>query len=218
MLKRIWLTPPLGFGRVGGSPTPSDAYMWGHSDLTPQGSGRTTLAFAETINLDRDGIATRVNSDRIVFRDRQGIRPVCPYYELHGTWREGGRDVSQPVTKAVLDKFGIRLRDISWRIHCAQLKAFHYTYDEADRIDAVLQLRGDDTQRHTLEGRSPAKARQPLVPKGAFVPLGAAQIARPSLDYPEIRMRFYAPPGLTYGPTNIDERIKRATRKLPDNI
>jgi len=218
MLKRIWLTPPLGFGRVGGSPTPSDAFMWGHSDLTPQGSGRTTLALAETINLDRDGIATRVNSDRIVFRDRQGIRPVCPYYELHGTWREGGRDVSQPVTKAVLDKFGIRLRDISWRVHCAQLKAFHYTYDEADRIDAVLQLRGDDTQRHTLEGRSPAKARQPLVPKGSFVPLGAVQIARPSLDYPEIRMRFYAPPGLTYGPTNIDERIKRATRKLPDNI
>src|SRR3981081_4085152 len=85
MLKRIWLTPPLGFGRVGGSPTPSDAFMWGHSDLTPQGSGLPPLALAERFNLDRNGVPTRVESDRILFRDRQGIRPVCPYYDFHGT-------------------------------------------------------------------------------------------------------------------------------------
>ena len=217
MLTRIWLTPPLAIARVGGSPTPSDAFMWSHSDLAPDGSGRTTLARAETINLDADGVPVRVPGNRIVFRDAQGIRPVCPYFELHGTWRDGGKTVSGPVTRDLLAKFGLKPRDISWSVHCTQLKAFHYTYDDDDRIDAALELRGDDTARHTIEGRSPAQARQPLVPKGQSIPLGAVQLARPSDDYPEIRLRFYAPPGHTYGPTNIDERIRKADRKLPDN-
>jgi hypothetical protein len=218
MLTRIWLTPPLAIARVGGSPTPSDAFMWGHSDLTPEGTGRTTLGLAETINLDPDGTPVGVRNDRIVFRDDQGIRPVCPYFELHGTWREGGKDKSGQVTAALLDRFGIKLRDIVWSVHCVQLKAFHYTYSEDDRIDAVVQMRGNDTTRRTLEGRSPAAATRPLVPKRAFVPLGAVQLARPSVEYPEIRMRFYAPPGHTYGPTNIDQRIKHANFKLSENI
>jgi hypothetical protein len=218
MLKRIWLTPPLAFGRVGGSAIPSDAFMWGRDDLRPGGTGQTTLQLIETFNLDADGVPTPHHPDRIVFRDELGIRPVCPYFELHGTWTMNGRDVSGPVTEAVLDNFGIKLSSISWRIHCANLKAFHYTYEEGDRIDAVMELRGNDTVRHTLEGRSPAKVKQPLVPKGVFVPLGAIQAARPTKAFPEIRLRFYAPPGLTYGPTNIDERIKKANFKLTDNL
>jgi len=216
MLTQIWLTQPLAFARVGASPTPSDAFMWNGNDLTPDGSGQTTLAPAETINLDAEGVPTGVKPDRVVFRDQYGIRPVCPYFELHGTWTENGRRKSGPVTAQVLDKFGVKPKDIAWDIHCAQLKAFHYTYDDADRIDAVLQLRGDDTTRHTLEGRSPARAKQPLVPKGAFVPLGAVQVARPSKDHPEIRLRFYAPAGLCYGPTDVDQRIAKADFKLRD--
>src|SRR5258705_7342352 len=160
MLTQIWLTQPLAFARVGASPTPSDAFMWTVNDLTRDGSGQTTLAPAETINLDAEGVPTGVKPDRVVFRDQYGIRPVCPYFELHGTWTENGRHKSGPVTAQVLDKFGVKPKDIAWDIHCAQLKAFHYTYDDADRIDAMLQLRGDDTTRHTLEGRSPARAKQ----------------------------------------------------------
>src|SRR5205807_1825592 len=113
-----------------------------HNDLTPDGSGQTTLQITETINLDTDGTPRRATPDQIVFRDQQGIRPVCPYFELHGAWTENGREVSGVVTTKVLDISGITLRDITWNVHCAQLKAFHYTYDEADRIDAVLQMRG----------------------------------------------------------------------------
>ena len=217
MLTQVWLTQPLAFARVGASPTPSDAFMWNGNDLTPDGSGQTTLAPAETINLDAEGVPISVTPDRVVFRDQYGIRPVCPYFELHGTWTEHGRDKSGPVTAQVLERFGVKPKDIAWNIHCAQLKAFHYTYDDADRIDAVLQLRGDDTTRHTLEGRSPARAKQPLVPKGAFVPLGAVQVAKPSKDHPEIRLRFYAPAGLCYGPTDVDRRIAKADFELRDD-
>jgi hypothetical protein len=38
MLKSIWLTPPPAFGRVGASPIPSDAFMWGRDDLRPEGT------------------------------------------------------------------------------------------------------------------------------------------------------------------------------------
>jgi len=217
MLKNIWLTPPLAFGRVGASPVPSDAFMWGRDDLRPEGTGQTTLQLIDTFNLDANGVPAAVQTDRIVFRDEQGIRPVCPYFELHGTWTKGGHDVSGPVTETLLDDFGIKLSNISWHIHCANLKSFHYTYEEGDRIDAVLKLRGDDTVRHTLEGRSPANAKQPLVPKNTFVPFGAVQLARPNKAFPEIRLRFYAPPGVTYGPTDIDERLKKADMKLPGN-
>src|ERR1700730_6845398 len=187
MLNRIWLTPPLAFARVGSSPTPAAAFMWSGNDLTPDGSGQTTLKLVETINLDVNGVPTLATPDRVIFRDRQGICPVCPYFELHGTWTDKGREVSGPVTTTVLKNSGVKLQDIGWEIHCAQLKAFHYTYDAANRIDAVLSVRGDDTMRHALEGRSPAGAKQPLVPMGAFVPLGAVQLAKPNAAYPEIR-------------------------------
>ncbi len=65
MLTQIWLTQPLAFARVGASPTPSDAFMWNGNDLTPDGSGQTTLAPAETINLDAAGVPTAVKPDRV---------------------------------------------------------------------------------------------------------------------------------------------------------
>jgi len=69
MLTRIWLTPPLAFARVGSSPTASVAFTWSVNELTPDGSGKTTLALAETINLDDNGVPHRITADRIVFRD-----------------------------------------------------------------------------------------------------------------------------------------------------
>jgi hypothetical protein len=217
MLTHIWLTPPLAFARVGSSPVPSAAYMWSASDLAPNGSGRTTLAAAETLDLDENGKISRSEPDRIVFRDRYGIRPVCPYFELHGTWTHDGRKHSGQITRAVLASQRIDISDISWDIHVAQLKAFHYTYDNGDRIDALLHLSGTDTKRHPLEGRSPSNAKQPLVPKDGFVPLGAVQVAAPSRAFPEIRLRFYAPAGLVYAPSNFAGRIRDADFRLAGN-
>ena len=217
MLKRIWLTPPLAFARVGGSSTPCVSFSWGPGDDSPDGSGQTSLQLAETIELSADGSARRLTPDRIIFRDAEGIRPVCPYFELHGEWTKRGHAVSGPVTIDRLEDNGIQLRDITWHIHCAQLKAFHYTYDEADRIDAVLVVKGNNTAIHTLHGRSPAKAKQPLVPKNSSLPLGRVQVALPTTEYPEIRLRYYAPAGHAYAPPNVHERIRKANFDLLAN-
>ncbi|HYM62910.1 MAG TPA: hypothetical protein VEZ11_18635 [Thermoanaerobaculia bacterium] len=216
-LTRIWLTPPLAFGRLGASPTPCAAFHWAANDLTPDGSGMTTLVPAETLDLDENGVVSRSLPDRIVFRDNHGIRPVCPYFELHGTWHEDGREKSGPITTTLLDKLKLTTKDIQWQVHVANLKSFDYTFEEGDRIEAVLNLRGDDTARHTLEGRSPRKARRPLVPKGAFIPYGSVQIAKPGGEFREIRLRFYAPAGLTYGPSDYEKRMAKANVKLPGN-
>jgi hypothetical protein len=216
-LSRIWLTPPLAFARLGSSPTPCAAFSWGPNDLRPDGTGTTTLTIGDTLDLDPSGDVTRTHPDRIVFRDEHGIRPVCPYFELHGTWTEGSKETSGPITLGLLKRLKLSPGDLTWDVHFANLKSHDYTYEEGDRIDAKLTLDGDDTTRHTLEGRSPAKAKQPLVPKGAFVPMGAVQIAKPSAAFPEIRLRFYAPAGLTYGPKNLPQRIKKANMRIDEN-
>src|ERR1700716_1298345 len=101
MLTQIWLTQPLAFARMGASPTPSDAFMWNGNDVTPDGSGQTTLRAGVTINPDAEEVPTGVKPDRVVFRDQYGIRPVCSYFELHGTWTETGRERSGAVTAQV---------------------------------------------------------------------------------------------------------------------
>jgi hypothetical protein len=216
-LTRIWLTPPLAFGRLGSSPTPCAAFNWAANDLAPDGTGTTTLAPAETLDLDENGVVSRSLPDRIIFRDELGHRPVCPYYELHGTWNENREERSGPITTALLEKLKLTTKDISWDVHVANLKSFDYTFEAGDRIDAVLKLRGDDTTRHVLQGSSPRTAKQPLVPKGAFIPFGAVQIAKPTDEFPEIRLRFYAPAGHTFGATNLPARIAKANFKIADN-
>src|ERR1700755_159295 len=98
-LTHIWLAPPLAFGRLGSSPTPCANFHWSRNDLTPDGTGTTTLVPAETLELDASGAVSSSVPDRIVFRDDQegGIRPVCPFYELHGTWTEDGKEVEGPI-------------------------------------------------------------------------------------------------------------------------
>ena len=217
-LTRIWLTPPLAIARLGSSPTPCAAFSWGPNDLTPDGTGTTTLTIVDTLDLDDAGNVTRSRPDRIIFRDDHGIRPVCPYFELHGTWIDGAKETSGPITTAVLKRLGLAPRDLTWDIKFANLKSYDYTFEPGDRIEAVLKLNGDDTKRHTVAGRSPKNAKQPLVPKGEFVPMGAVQIANPSDEFPEIRLRYYAPAGHTYGPKNLATRIKKGNFSIDGNL
>ena len=145
-----------------------------------------------------------------VSRDADGaFRPVCPYFELHGTWELGGTEHSGPITGQVLEDNGLSPGDLSWTVTLGNLKAFHFTLDEGDRITAEVTVTGDDTERKPLEGRSPTgPGIQPLIPESTPLPMGAVQLSR--LDdpqFPEVRLRFYPPSGITYGPPNLADRI-----------
>jgi len=209
MLKRIFIVPPLAFARVGTSSTPCAAFLWGPNDVSSRGSGTTTLQPIETLDIASDGTVSSSTPDTIIFRDNEGIRPVCPFFELHADWiNEAGIPHSGPVTEVLLGEWGIALSDIEWKVELGNLKAFHYTYAAGDRIQGQAVVRADHHNRTTVMGSSPSGSTPPLVSVERGMPLGVIQAARPNEEFPEIRLRFYAPSGAIYGPEDLSERLK----------
>jgi hypothetical protein len=217
VIRRLFLYPPLAFARVGPSPTPCQSYEWGENDLSARGTGKTTAVPAETLSVAENGTVTAAVPAEVVFKDEVGFRPVCPFFELHAEWDDEDGTGAGPVTRAVLSRFGLKPADLSWTVDVANLKAFHYTLDDGDRIAATLTLPGSDTTRKDLEGTSPAGAATPLVPPGARVPLGAVQLTRPTRAFPELRLRFTPAAGHVYGPTNLTDRTQ-VYRLPPDRM
>ncbi len=210
MLLSLQILPPLAFARVGRSPTPCPAFSWAATDTSPGGTGKTSLEIEETLQLDAGGSVSATRPNSLDFKDADGaFRPVCPFFELHGTWELGGTQHSGPITNQVLADNGLTPGDISWTITLGNLKAFHFTLNEGDRLGASVTISGDDTGRKTLEGGSPTgPGIEPLIPPNASLPMGEVQLARlDDPNFPEVRMRFFPPAGVTYGPTNLAERV-----------
>lgn len=216
MLTSIAIYPPLAFARVGSSDTPCAAYSWRSAKLSPDQPASTTLQPEETLLLGADGTVSSSVPNEIVLKDPNGaFRPVCPFFELWGTWEENGTEVEGPLTPEILSRFGLSLSDVTWSVDVGNLKPYHITLRDGDRINARHTLAGDDTARHEIFGRSPGVA-QPLVGHPDGIPMGAVQLSRPDDAFPELRLRFYAPKGVIYGPPDIDARIDAALAAKPD--
>jgi hypothetical protein len=204
---RLYLSPPLAIARLGLSPVPVAAFEYGPNDLSPQGTGKTTLERAKTFSVKPDGTLDEVCPD-LSFQDEQRrIRPVAVFFELR--FRDDQGPDLEPVTPEVLDKWGVKAgaAALHWSVHIANLKAFHYTRDEASRIEAKPPcLRGDDTTPKILEGRSPQYLSEPLVRGDTCIPLGTIQLTKPRHDNDPFRLYFKPPLGEVYGPTDLPER------------
>lgn len=154
----------------------------------------------------------------IIFKDRDAdgtwrFRPVCPFFELHGRWQADGRTEEGPITPEVLGKFGLTTADMHWKISLANLKAYQFTLADSDRVECIADFAGDNTTRNELRAVSPQGDRAlRLIPDGESIAVGAIQLSKPTADFPELRLRFYPPAGLAYGPTNLKEVIARETR------
>jgi len=88
----------------------------------------------------------------------------------------------------------------------ANLKPYHFTQNDDDKITASLELDGNSTQKTPLRGASPSGSQNPLIPKEKFLHLGYVQITRPSSQFPTFRLRFTPAFGWVYGPINLNER------------
>lgn len=214
MLTGLWITPPLAFARLGGSPTPCAAFSWAKVGISPSGSAQTTLSPEETLTLADDGTVSSDVPNTLVFKDDDGAwRPVCPFFELHGSWVLNEQNYEGPITKGVLADNGLLLADVQWTVTLGNLKAYHFTLDEGDKISASVNIRGDDTGRRALAGSSPDGAGlAPLIPAATPMPMGEVQLAQPTDDdsFPELRLRFYPPKGLTYGPPSLPQKLAAA--------
>ncbi|HUG38689.1 MAG TPA: hypothetical protein VML54_17150 [Candidatus Limnocylindrales bacterium] len=215
MLRKLLIYPPLAFARLGNSRMPLDGFFWGPNDVTPRGTGKTTILPAETLVMHDDGTLSSRVPDTIRFKDETGFRPVCPFFEIHGEWDAGDAGEARgqgPLDPDVLRRFGLDTSRLRWRVDVANLKPYFMTQDWQTRIDAGVVLRGDDVTPRTLRGRSPSGAPEALVPRGTHVPLGVVRLSRPNEAFPGLRLRFIPGRGRFFGPSDLRERWKA---KLP---
>ncbi|MGI9499642.1 MAG: hypothetical protein ACR2P3_06370 [Geminicoccaceae bacterium] len=217
-ISRIWLLPPLAFGRVGSADRPCQAFSWAPPTITPDGTAKTILVPEDTIDLDDDGNPTfrQANQfNRIDLKDDAGrFFPVCPFFELHGAWTDDGTAHEGPITEALLEGAGLDLTSVRWTVAVANLKPYHYTLEDSDRVEALVDdIGANDTSRHDLEGKSPDDAGGPLLAsEDDPVHFGAMQVVRPTNELPGLRLRVYAPKGVVYAPSDIQTRISGSER------
>lgn len=207
MIEKLWLYPPLAIARLGTSTTPCDNFTWSADDVRPRGTGKTTIKPAQTLNVAADGTVIASVPTLISFKDAQGFKPVCPFFELHGQWRTEAGLQEGAITPQVLAQFGLTTKDLQWKVEVANLKPFHYTLANSDRIVAKVELIGDVTTKQALGGISPADGSPPLATAANPVPLGSIQLTLPNDAFPEIRLRFTPAIGAVYGPTNLQQRL-----------
>lgn len=222
-IRRIWLLPPLAFGRVGSGARPCQAFSWATPAIMPKGSAKTVLAPEDTIEVDDDGnpvLRPAADFDRIDLKDENGrFFPVCPFFELHGEWTENGVTAEGPISEELLGRAGLGLDRVRWSVAVANLKAYHNTLQDEDRVEARVEVVATDTRRHDLDGLSPPDAQgQRLVPGPDAVKLGQMQAIRPTAQLPGLRLRIHAPAGVVYAPTDIEARIAQDNVWRPLNV
>jgi hypothetical protein len=216
MIEKLWLYPPLAIARLGTSTTPCDNFTWSADDLRPRGTGKTTIKPAQTLRIAADGTVTASVPTEISFKDAQGFKPVCPFFELHGQWRTETGLQEGAITSKVLAQFGLTTRDLQWKVEVANLKPFHYTLANSDRVVATVELTGDVTTKQALGGISPTDG-SPLATAANPVPLGIMQLTLPNDDFPEIRLRFTPAIGAVYGPTNLQQRLDALRQRVSNS-
>ena len=207
MIEQLWLYPPMAFARLGGSDEPLECFYWGEDDNSPRGTGKTTIVPGLTLSVDEHGMVSSYIPQAIRFKDGDKFRPVCPFFELHARWRDGTNTVHEgPVTESLLSDERLSLTNLSWEVAVANLKPFHMSQDPDTRIEALLQLPGNNVAKTPLLGMAPTGAANPLLPHGRHIPLGAVQLTRSNEAFPGLRLRFSPAPGNFYGPTNLKDR------------
>lgn len=213
MINKIWLTPPLAFARIGSSDIPMDAYEWGENDNDVRGSGKTIVTPSQTLYIDEKGIISSNTPKEIKFKEakkgKEIFHPVSPWYEVHCEYEANGKIETGNLTIEILEASGIKLSDIKWEVHIENHKSFHMTLEEGDKILCKEMFNGDNNERTILKGVAKENSSMPLVPIGKYISLGEFQIASPTKNHPEIRVRFTPPKGMNYGPTDLRDKIHK---------
>lgn len=187
-IKEIRLLPPLALARLGSSPEPLENYEL----EIPDAVRPRAIVPAKSLRLDPNGDLTVTRSiGPVQFRDANHlIKPVAPFFELFA--RLDGSEEWVPVTEELLAENGLSVASVKWSASLGNIKIHRRTGDGNDKIEAVVDPFNDHAV-HPLHGEC-----RNFLP-GETVPLGHVQFARPSKDYPGLRVRFTPAHGKVYG-------------------
>jgi hypothetical protein len=207
IVHNIFFKPPLAIARVGGSPTPLDAFVW-DSDKSIHGANRTVIRPSVTLKVLADGSLRPYLPNVIQFRDGELLRPVAPFFELWATVERKGHGCrEEPFNLALLKDASIWLDSVEYTVTVGNRKAQVRTRSAACAYIARINTMGDDHARTPLNAFSPHNAGQePLVFREHPIRLGEFQVIRPiarqamGVDLSVLRVRFTPARGEVYGP------------------
>ena len=213
-IKEIRLLPSLAIARFGSSPEPMDNYdvaLPPHDPANGQdGTGFRSLAPAPTLTVVDGRISQESTPDRVAFRDAEGrVKPVAPFLEVWARFEDGGN--LEPLTLQHLADLNLGPSDISWRVEVVNQKAFRRTGDANDRVTATV----DDIRDHT---RRPLKGNAGNFKAGKSIPFGHVQYIEPTLDFPEIRLRFTPAAAACSGPAPVIPTLPTMSTTQPQEI
>jgi len=197
-IRALRILPPLAIARLGSSPQPLENYDVRVSDRDPLEYRSITGAHTFVVDRDSGTIRRSFVPDSVQFRDEMGrVKPVAPFLEV---WADVDGTLV-PLTSRLLADASLDVKDIEWRAHVGNHKAFRRTGQVADQVDADTGWFSDHGVK-ALDGTCPNFLR------GKTLPFGDVQFIRPSRDFPEIRLRFTPARGKIYG--GNDDRTRSA--------
>ncbi len=211
----LLLLPPLAVARLGASDTPLEAFEW-REDPTIHGDGRTVIAPATTLAVQRDGSVFPYLPGHLRFKDGGLYRPIAPFFELWVILQGEDKAASSeqkavPLTHKLLRDMEGSLAGVAWVVSVANLKAARRTGDPACGFSAEIRLHGDDYAPRLLLARSPSSpGGEPLVLAERPILLGHVQVIRPvaahelGIDLEVLRLRYTPAAGEVYGPPGAD--------------
>jgi hypothetical protein len=218
VIRAIRFRPPVAVARLGDSDSPLEAFSWAE-DIRMFGGARTIIKPVTSLEVLPDGAVEPYRPRSIRFRDGNKIRPVCPFLELEAVLADG---THQALTTKLMERAGLSLSQVYFRVVAANLKAQRQTGDTACGFEARLQLRGDDHNRHNLLAWSAqAGERHPLVSRERPIWLGNFQVIRPlsrkkkfGVNTETLRVRFTPGRGAVYGPPSADRGQAKQSRAM----
>jgi hypothetical protein len=214
----VFFLPPLAIGRLGGSDTPLESFIWAN-DPTLHGSHSTVLEPAVTFEVQDEGSIRTYIPTSLRFRDGDQLRPVAPFFELWATVEYANapeKSGDLPLTLDLLAAHGASLDNIQYTITVANRKAQRRTGAAACAYMARVEVSGTDYAKKPLLAWSPHNSgEEPLVWFDRPIPLGHFQVIRPlprsengvNLAIPRVRFtpargEVYGPPAAIAGPAS----------------
>jgi hypothetical protein len=205
-IRELRILPPLAIGRLGAAPTPMDNYTVELDPSKPLGTRRLVPAATFEVDDQTGEIIRSFVPAAVKFTSNAQVHPIAPFLEV---WAVIGSGDLVPLTLELLARNGLAAGDVSWRVEVGNHKIYRRTNQDRDKINASTPA-FSDYLAHPLQGQCPN-----FWP-GSCLPLGWVRYIKPTVAFPQIRLRFTPAGGFVYGSSRAAP--SRSTEPPDENL